>query len=72
MRNFTREEIRRFFTRRPYLRPADWGIISSRETSEDRHMQLVWFVNGYRNARWDWAVGNSDAYPDAEPEVRGL
>lgn len=48
---FTKDEVRWFFVKRDWLRPSDYQSIFEKTTSQDRHMELCWYVAGYLSAK---------------------
>jgi len=43
----SRDRVRNFFAKRPWLRPQDYEAICKLQTSKSRHHNLSWFVRGY-------------------------
>lgn len=61
MKRMKLEEIREFFVRRPFARPADWTEINAKTIDATRARDLTCFINGYKRAK--------DERPTTDAEV---
>lgn len=48
---FTRDDVRSFFMKREWIRPSDYQAIFEKVTSDERHIELCWYVAGYLSAK---------------------